>query len=221
MPIRRSLVFVAPLLLSYQAGLAVTGPEALNGVDFLTIILRASGGTGAALAFNALVLVALSGALFQLRRRGAFGPTAFFGLACESLVYAACLGSVIRIVMDHLPLTADPGHGLPMLTRVVIALGAGVNEEVVFRLLGFSGFLALGKRLLGRESATLVLAGLIGSSLLFAAAHHLGPGAEAWALDRFVFRALAGLFLGLLHRYRGFAVAVYTHVLYDVLVLCR
>jgi len=35
----------------------------------------------------------------------------------------------------------------------------------------------------------------------------------------FVFRVLAGCFFGMVYWFRGFAVAVYTHALYDIYVL--
>jgi hypothetical protein len=53
----------------------------------------------------------------------------------------------------------------------------------------------------------------------FSAVHHLGPYGDKLLLGVFTFRVLAGLLFGLLFWFRGFAVAVYTHALYDVLVL--
>ena len=55
------------------------------------------------------------------------------------------------------------------------------------------------------------------SSLLFSLAHYVGP--EQFGMFSFVFRLLAGaLFCGLFLA-RGFAVAVYTHAIYDIYVM--
>ena len=62
-----------------------------------------------------------------------------------------------------------------------------------------------------------IVIGLIVSSILFSLVHYLG--AEAFALNSFVYRALAGAVLVALYEWRGFAVAVYTHAIYDVYVL--
>ena len=49
-------------------------------------------------------------------------------------------------------------------------------------------------------------------------AHHVGPHGESFAFDAFVYRALAGVFFGIVYHLRGFAVAVWSHALYDVYV---
>jgi membrane protease YdiL (CAAX protease family) len=56
------------------------------------------------------------------------------------------------------------------------------------------------------------------SSLLFSAIHYVGALGDDFSLTSFTFRFLAGLFLTAVYRFRGFAVAVYTHTIYDVIV---
>ncbi|MCA9638481.1 MAG: CPBP family intramembrane metalloprotease, partial [Myxococcales bacterium] len=60
---------------------------------------------------------------------------------------------------------------------------------------------------------------LVISSLVFSLAHHVGPAAEAFTFDAFVYRTLAGVFFAIVYQLRGFAVAAWTHALYDVYVL--
>jgi membrane protease YdiL (CAAX protease family) len=100
--------------------------------------------------------------------------------------------------------------------RIVMAAGAGFHEEVVFRV----GLFAGGAWLLGRVSKlpkiALAWIAAIVSSIVFSLIHYLGPLEFTFA--SFVFRTLAGGFLAALYRARGFAVAVYTHTLYDLMV---
>jgi hypothetical protein len=111
------------------------------------------------------------------------------------------------------------GHEpLGALDKLVMAAGAGFHEEVVFRVALFAG----GTRALRRSTrlaswAALCWAAVL-SAVLFAGVHHVGPMADSFTWPRFTFRALAGIFLSGLFAWRGFAVAVYTHALYDVLV---
>jgi hypothetical protein len=49
--------------------------------------------------------------------------------------------------------------------------------------------------------------------------HHIPPYGDALHIGVFVFRVLAGCFFGLVYWFRGFAIVVYTHALYDVYVL--
>jgi membrane protease YdiL (CAAX protease family) len=57
------------------------------------------------------------------------------------------------------------------------------------------------------------------SSLLFSAAHYHPFGSEDWEVWSFAYRAVAGVLFGILFVTRGFAVAAYTHALYDIHVL--
>ena len=60
---------------------------------------------------------------------------------------------------------------------------------------------------------------LVVSSLLFSAAHHLGPLGEPFDAYVFTYRAVCGLLLGIVYLSRGFGVAVWTHALYNALVI--
>ncbi|HWN70687.1 MAG TPA: CPBP family glutamic-type intramembrane protease, partial [Haliangium sp.] len=101
---------------------------------------------------------------------------------------------------------------------VVISLGAGVHEELVFRL----GLMAGGAALLAwsgmRHGVAMCLA-LLGSALVFSLAHHIGPHGDPFQAGVFVYRALAGVIFGLIFYFRSLAHAVYTHFLYDLYVL--
>jgi membrane protease YdiL (CAAX protease family) len=100
---------------------------------------------------------------------------------------------------------------------VISALGAGVHEELVFRLGGVAGLVALSRRLGPRISVAFAIAV---SSLAFAAAHHIGwrAQAEPWTMHAFAFRAVAGAAFAAIFWFRSLAHAVYAHVLYDLLV---
>jgi membrane protease YdiL (CAAX protease family) len=112
---------------------------------------------------------------------------------------------------------------------LVLDLGAGVYEEIVFRFLAIRGIFLLlrldpfeafddhPRASRGSVFSATAVAVLV-SSLLFALYHHVGPGGDPFAPALFAFRTLAGLLLALIYFCRGLAAAVYTHAFYDVLV---
>ena len=112
--------------------------------------------------------------------------------------------------------------GLGPGDHLALALGAGIYEELVFRvavfwivrrlLLGFRGEAAAAPRPWAR---TLAAVGI--TSLLFALAHHLGP--EPFSLGAMAFRTFAALFLTSLYAWRGLGVATCAHVAYDIFVV--
>lgn len=56
------------------------------------------------------------------------------------------------------------------------------------------------------------------SAILFSAAHYLGTMGDHFQLYSFMFRLLFGLIMIPLMNWRGFAIAAWTHALYDVMV---
>ena len=67
-----------------------------------------------------------------------------------------------------------------------------------------------------RRPSLRLVALVAGSSLLFSAAHHI---VEPFSLTAFVFRTVAGAMFAILFLFRGFAVAAWTHALYDLWVI--
>src|SRR5260370_345177 len=119
------------------------------------------------------------------------------------------------------PLLGDLGSKLNIsnkaLGRVITFVGAGIYEEVLFRLLLFSA-LRFVFRIIAIPTLLAALLTMLTSAVLFSAAHHIGPYGEAFDRYTFLFRMLAGLYFALLYQLRGFGVAVGTHACYDQLV---
>lgn len=65
----------------------------------------------------------------------------------------------------------------------------------------------------------LVGGAIVATSLLFSAIHYTGSLGDELTLYSFMFRFVAGVIFASLFYLRGFAVAVYTHAIYDVIVL--
>jgi hypothetical protein len=211
-----SLILVAPVLVLYEVGLAVTQFQGMNGVDFLTPLVLHVGGWKGLIAFNLAVLLAIALAAHARRQERSFQPEIVPFLIVESAFYALTLGSVILFVMRKVP-GLGPPDGFSPLTGVVASLGAGVNEELFFRL-GLLQAIAWTIEDKGgaRTPAARAIA-VIASSLAFSAAHYLGS--ESFEIHTFVYRFLAGVIFAAIFLGRGLAAAVYTHAIYDIYVI--
>ena len=98
--------------------------------------------------------------------------------------------------------------------------GAGIYEEVLFRLMLLPCCVAALTRI-GVPRARSLVAAVIVTSLVFALAHYVGPHGDRWQSFSFLFRAVAGSFFATLFVYRGFGIAAGAHAGYDILVgLC-
>jgi hypothetical protein len=222
-----SLVLVFPLFLVYQIGVLFTLPV-LNGADFLTVFLFRNLGlsTGSYLAYSFAVAVAFVIAVTVLRHKQRFDPHLIVRVLLESAIYALTMGSLIVFVMTRAlgisPQLAGGAGGFVaqqgLGTRIVMSLGAGVYEETVFRLGILTGLMFLFDRVIGMRRWIAFPLALLLQAALFSAMHHIPPYGDPLHVGIFVFRVLAGVCFGLLYSYRGFAVAVYTHALYDLYV---
>lgn len=211
-----SLILVVPLLLIYELGLLLTGGETLNGVDFITVFLARHWGLQGILVFNGVLVGAGLAGVWVLKNERGFNPKIVIPVILESTVYALFLGTAILVVMSRIPGLAAGGAGYNVVERVFLSIGAGVNEELVFRLGLFTALAwSLGK-FTGKGTA--VALAVVITSVLFSLVHYVGP-TESFELHSFVFRFLAGAIFCGIFMTRGFAVAVYTHAIYDIYVM--
>jgi hypothetical protein len=219
-----SLILVFPLFLIYQIGVLFTMPM-LNGADFVTTLLFSSLGLTLKgyLLFLAGVVALFAVGIGLLKRNQHFNGKVFLPVLLESTVYALTMGSLIVLLMTKV-LGFSPGLAVGLqqrgiVTRVVMSLGAGVYEETVFRLGLLAGCIATFEKLLGMSRWAAVVGGFLLSSAVFSFVHYIPPLGDAFTFGSFTFRMLAGVAFGVLFKLRGFAVAVYTHALYDIFVL--
>jgi hypothetical protein len=158
--------------------------------------------------------------LLMLGRGQSLRWQSFGWLALEGIVYAIGMRLVANAVVGELFLAAGVGG---RFTGLVMSLGAGLYEEIAFRVVLFGLGLTCLKVLLRPRSALQRLSLAIGwaviSALVFSAWHHVGALGEALDVRVFVFRAVCALVFTLIYVARGFAPAVWTHVAYDVWVL--
>ncbi|HEU0302011.1 MAG TPA: CPBP family intramembrane glutamic endopeptidase [Longimicrobium sp.] len=224
-----SLLFALPLLVLYEVGaMMIAGRESgmRNGADVLLRTLLAAGGVQGTLAFTAVlalgaaVLVGLERRKKRVPLRGGY----FAGMLAESAVYAVLFGGIIAAATHVLlggavRLAADGDvTRLPLLDGVVLSLGAGIYEELLFRVLLTGGLFALLAAMGVRRMTAGVLAVVV-SAFIFSAFHYIGPYAYPLELNSFTFRFLAGLAFSALFMVRGFGVAAWTHALYDVFLV--
>jgi membrane protease YdiL (CAAX protease family) len=104
--------------------------------------------------------------------------------------------------------------------QVMIAFGASLYEEMLFRLVLITMIHFLVSDVLGFSETKGFVAGLIVSSLVFAWHHDqifMLDGSIDFRLGFFYF--LAGMYFGLLFLMRGLGIAVGVHLFYDLLVL--
>jgi hypothetical protein len=114
---------------------------------------------------------------------------------------------------------ASPIRRLGAPAQLMLSLGAGLYEELLFRVVLVGAIGAAARRGLGLGPAAAGAAAVGLGALLFSLAHHVGAYGDPFTVQAFTFRLVAGLFFSALFVLRGFGIAAWTHALYDVGVL--
>ncbi len=213
-----SLVFLLPLVATYEFGallLRVSTPvqHELVAQQLLRTLLGwfGAGGLwlpGLALLITLLLWHVLSHRPWQIR---AWVPLLMAG---ESVLL------VLPLLAIHLlPLQAGDGPVGSLAERIVLALGAGIYEELLFRLGLISLLLfVLGDLLrLPRRAAAPIA--LLLAAAIFALCHYHPVGVEIFSWSGFLQRLVAGAYLSLIFLSRGLGIATGCHSGYNLLIL--
>jgi hypothetical protein len=234
---RYSLLFALPLFLLYEA-LAATlsgAPGTASVRNAADVVLKTPflflSGTRGSLAFFATIVAIF---IFFVARdltktKDRLNPRLFLGMLGESAVLALLLGIVVGTItaklLGGLGALSMQAAGVTPLdqmgagTKLMLALGAGLYEELLFRVLLVGG-LAFGIRWLvgGSKLQAGILAAVVGA-LVFSAFHYVGEYGDPFQLASFTYRAIAGVVFSAMYLLRGFGITAWTHALYDVYVM--
>ena len=234
-----SLAFVLPLMIVYEVGTAgqsagggpaapQAAPQHVIAFTLLQRFFELFGATARHLPAMAAAGILLA---WHLARKDPWKVrwTALGGIAAEGTLLSVPL-IALSVALAHLfrglPLAGHGGsamESLPSKDLVVLCLGAGLYEELVFRLIVLTVLSLVVRDLLLFPARTTGVVVVALSALMFSAYHYLGDETFRWhtaaGWRTFAFRTLAGIYFGVLFFTRGFGVTSATHAAYDILVL--
>jgi hypothetical protein len=231
---RYSLLFALPLLLLYQALAAAVsaGPRGgvRNGADVLlqNIFVSLAGSRGPLVFMICLIGGGLWLVAKDMRANGRRLSAPVFGtMLAESvglaLVFGVVVGGLTAALLGAPPPLAAPAAAqeLDRGTILMLSIGAGIYEELLFRVVLVGALAWAAHRVVGWRPPVAGAVATVGGALLFSAFHYVGPYGDALEIYSFVFRTIAGLFFSALYLLRGFGITAWTHALYDVFLLVR
>jgi len=218
------LVFLLPMLLAYEVGMILAHPDAspmdrpdLAARQLLFWFFSLFGVTGYYLPGFVLAVVLFCWHI-ATDHPWRVQWNAMGGMALESFLLALPL----MLLNTWIPtLRGQTGDSVSTVDNILLSVGAGIYEELVFRLIAITLLLMLIHDIARWREATAVFLAVILSSALFAAHHYEPIGADHWSWNSFAFRWMAGGYLAAIFVARGFGVAVGCHVVYDVLAVIQ
>ncbi len=113
--------------------------------------------------------------------------------------------------------------GQSLLANIITGIGAGIYEELVFRLILICLLMLLFQDVLRLTHKNSIVLAVLISAALFSAHHHIDlfsgqPNAnDPFNSIRFAFRTIAGIYFAVLFAIRGFGITAGTHAFYDII----
>ncbi len=208
-----ALVFLLPLILCYEVS-SFTQRDRVIASDLLQRFVELFGPAGMWAPGIVVVVILLathmaSGERWRIHWR-------HVGLMYIEVVL---LAAPLLVLNWTLPMIGGSLFEMETFHRIAMGLGAGVYEEMVFRLILISVLVMVGSDLFHLDRMPVAVVAVLVSALLFAGHHHKPFGAEDFAISPFLFRSLAGVYLSVIFWYRGYGSAAGCHAAYNVAIV--
>jgi len=170
-----------------------------------------------------LIFVALIGVVILYRERDRLSSlrvSYFMTMIIEASIYALVLAMLISSAITGLlqMVQTSPIESLSILQQFALSLGAGLYEELFFRVILVSGLLFVLKQFVNKTYLAYALAMILAAGI-FSFVHYIGALGDPFTIGSFLFRFLFGLALNAIYIWRGFGMAAWTHAIYDLMVI--
>lgn len=244
-----SFLFILPLMVLYEVAIPLSGSSVKNTADVIVKTPLEIFGRNGALIFNLIIMCIFFYAAFHLEKE--VGASASSGqhvplsfriytlMFLESAIYALLLGKASQFLVNQFITFASLSTGLsstlsgsspaPHITLpggmgyvgIILSIGAGVYEEIVFRLLLLSALYFLFVKICKINDGIGGFLSIVMGAIIFSSIHYIGALSDTFTVESFLFRFMAGLILSTIFIFRGLGIAVYTHALYDVWLVLK
>ena len=217
-----SFIFTLPLFFIYETGILFLSNDDIviirNGADFLLRNILESFGIFGLYSLGVVFFIGFSVSYliyFRSEDNKNIKAEYLFAMMIESIFWSA----ILYFLLSKFMLVLMNPIGKTIIQQVILAIGAGIYEEFLFRVILISGlsfvigFIFLWNDILVKVSALIVSAGI------FSAFHFFGDYGDFFSIELFLIRFVAGIILGLLYYFRGFGITATSHSIYDLIVL--
>ena len=106
-----------------------------------------------------------------------------------------------------------------LISQIILSIGAGLYEELVFRVLLIMFLTKLIKIIFLWTDLICLMFSMTFSAIVFSYFHFLGPYGDPLSFSVFIYRFLGGFFLGFLYILRGFGITAYAHINYNLIII--
>ena len=219
-----SFLFTVPLFLIYEIGIFLTSSDDMfvlrNGADALMRQILATFGITGLYWIGVIFFIGFI-ITFILQRKfweeTQIHNDYFLLMTVESVGWSV----LIYFLMTNVYLLLMNPTGSMLVQQVTLAVGAGIYEEFLFRVLLIAGISVILGFIFQWSDKTRNWAAMVIAAGIFSSFHFIGEYGDFFSFNIFMVRFLAGIALGTLYFLRGFGITAWSHAVYDLIVLTR
>ena len=219
-----SFLFTVPLFLVYEIGIFLTSSDDMfvlrNGADALMRQILATFGITGLYWVGVIFFIGFIIAFILQRKfwkETQIHSDYFLLMMVESVGWSV----LIYFLMTNVYLLLMNPTGSMLVQQVTLAVGAGIYEEFLFRVLLIAGISVILGFIFQWSDKTRNWAAMVIAAGIFSSFHFIGEYGDFFSFNIFMVRFLAGIALGTLYFLRGFGITAWSHAVYDLIVLTR
>jgi len=219
-----SFLFTVPLFLIYEIGIFLTSSDDMfvlrNGADALMRQILATFGITGLYWVGVIFFIGFIIAFILQRKfweETQIHSDYFLLMMVESVGWSV----LIYFLMTNIYLLLMNPTGSMLVQQVTLAVGAGIYEEFLFRVLLIAGISVILGFIFQWSDKTRNWAAMVIAAGIFSSFHFIGEYGDFFSFNIFMVRFLAGIALGTLYFLRGFGITAWSHAVYDLIVLTR
>ena len=230
-----SILSTLPLLLAYETLIILVNSDSKVSVRigadiWIKQVLTTIGVKGHLALGVILLIIGLSVFLHERKKQIKLRVRYFPLMLLESFFFSIFLAVIISKTVSYIftsviqqsPKLMEAGESAMLNSdfwlQFTLSIGAGLYEELFFRVILVSILTTLFRKLVFDQKTTSFVAASILGALLFSLVHYIGVFGDAFSLPSFTFRFLFGLAFNILYIARGFGIVAWTHALYDIIL---
>lgn len=217
-----SFIFVLPFLAMYEVMVLFLNRDQMillrNGADVLMRqFLSIFGEWGFYVLSISYILIFLFVFLIQKKDWNitVIKSDYLLGMLAEGTVW----GFGLYFFMRYIPVFLMFPSGKELFQQITLAIGAGLYEELVFRVISITVIFHLLRLIFQWDKQFSLIISIVISATIFSSFHFVGPYGDVFTLSLFIYRSFAGILLGVIYVVRGFGIVSYAHMIYDFIVI--
>ena len=215
-----SLILTLPAVAIYEIGILVLFRDSFyelrnTGEVLLRSLFESLGLTNplivSAILLGLFIIVMVRG--YKIEKKPGIHANFIIYMLLESMLWG-CFIFISLQLFTQLPLQLITME--EKLSDINLAIGAGIFEELIFRLVLIGSILIILERGFSLRPNISVPTAILLSAVVFAGFHLF---MESYSLPVFSQRVFGGILLGSIFYTRGYGISVYAHIIYNILIL--